>query len=51
MHGPRWRIKALTEIEQFNEELDTSLPDDDVDTIGGLVAKHLARSTSKRMPW
>jgi hypothetical protein len=38
-HGPRWRIKALTEIEQFNEELDTALPDDDVDTIGGLVAK------------
>jgi len=46
-HGPRWRIKALTEIEQFNEELDTALPDDDVDTIGGLVAKHLGRMPHK----
>jgi magnesium and cobalt transporter len=45
--GPRWRIKALTEISQFNEELDTALPDDDVDTIGGLVAKHLARMPHK----
>ncbi|HEX5340944.1 MAG TPA: transporter associated domain-containing protein [Duganella sp.] len=46
-YGPRWRIKALTEIEQFNEELDTALPDDDVDTIGGLVAKHLGRMPHK----
>ena len=45
--GPRWRVKALTEIEQFNEELDTELPDDDVDTIGGLVAKHLSRMPHK----
>jgi magnesium and cobalt transporter len=45
--GPRWRVKALTEISQFNEELDTHLPDDDVDTIGGFVAKHLARMPHK----
>jgi magnesium and cobalt transporter len=45
--GPRWRVKALTEIAQFNEELDTDLPDDDVDTIGGFVAKHLARMPHK----
>ena len=45
--GPRWRVKALTEIAQFNEELDTELPDDDVDTIGGLVAKHLSRMPHK----
>jgi magnesium and cobalt transporter len=45
--GPRWRIKALTEISQFNEELGTSLPEDDVDTIGGLVASHLGRMPHK----
>ena len=45
--GPRWRVKALTELEQFNEELGTSLKDDDVDTIGGLVANHLGRMPHK----
>ena len=43
----RWRVKALTEIEQFNDTLDTSFPDEDVDTIGGLVAKHLGRVPRK----
>ena len=46
-HGNRWRIKALTEIEQFNEELDTNFSDEDVDTIGGLVANHLGRVPRK----
>jgi magnesium and cobalt transporter len=46
-HGPRWRVKALTELDQFNEELGTSLEDDDVDTIGGLVANHLGRMPHK----
>ena len=32
-----YTIKALTPIEEFNEELDASLPDDEFDTIGGLV--------------
>ncbi len=45
--GPRWRIKALTEIEQFNQTLDVKLTDDDVDTIGGLVANHLGRMPRK----
>lgn len=45
--GPRWRVKALTEIEQFNETLDTNLTNDDVDTIGGLVANHLGRMPRK----
>jgi magnesium and cobalt transporter len=45
--GPRWRIKALTEIKQFNDELVTSLSDDDADTIGGLVAYHLGRMPHK----
>ncbi|MFC5472619.1 HlyC/CorC family transporter [Paraherbaspirillum soli] len=45
--GPRWRVKALTEIEQFNETLATSFSDEDVDTIGGLVANHLGRVPRK----
>lgn len=43
----RWRIKALTEIEQFNEVLGTQLSDQEVDTIGGLVANHLGRIPQK----
>ena len=39
--------KALTEIEQFNEEIGADLPEDDVDTIGGLVASHLGRMPHK----
>ncbi|WP_420476740.1 HlyC/CorC family transporter [Noviherbaspirillum sp. ST9] len=45
--GLRWRVKALTEIEQFNEALGTSFSDEDVDTIGGLVANHLGRVPRK----
>ena len=47
LYGPRWRIKALTEIEQFNEALQTEFSDEDVDTIGGLVANHLGRVPRK----
>jgi magnesium and cobalt transporter len=32
-----YTIKALTPIEEFNEELNAELPDDEYDTIGGLV--------------
>jgi magnesium and cobalt transporter len=45
--GPRWRVKALTEVEQFNEQLETNLPNSDVDTVGGVVAKHLGRMPRK----
>lgn len=45
--GQRWRVKALTEIEQFNHTLGTALPNGDVDTIGGLVSKHLGRMPRK----
>ncbi len=45
--GPRWRVKALTEIEQFNDTLGTQLTSDDVDTIGGMVANHLGRMPRK----
>jgi magnesium and cobalt transporter len=46
-HGAKWRVKALTEIAQFNEELGVSFSDEDVDTIGGLVANHLSRVPRK----
>jgi magnesium and cobalt transporter len=46
-HGARWRVKALTEIAQFNETIETGFPDEDVDTIGGLVANHLGRVPRK----
>jgi magnesium and cobalt transporter len=34
-----WRIKADTEIADFNEELGTDFSDEDYDTIGGLILK------------
>lgn len=46
-YGPKWRVKALTELEQFNEIIGASLVDDDVDTIGGLVTNHLGRMPHK----
>ncbi len=46
-HGAKWRVKALTEIAQFNETLKVEFSDEDVDTIGGLVANHLARVPRK----
>jgi magnesium and cobalt transporter len=46
-YGPRWRVKALTELTQFNEALATDLSNADVDTIGGFVIDHLARVPHK----
>lgn len=45
--GPRWRVKALTEIEQFNQTIGAALQNGDVDTIGGVVARHLGRMPRK----
>lgn len=45
--GLRWRVKALTEIAQFNSALGSDFSDEDVDTIGGLVANHLGRVPRK----
>lgn len=45
--GLRWRVKALTEIEQFNDSMGVNFSDEDVDTIGGLVANHLGRVPCK----
>lgn len=38
-----YRVRALTELEQFNEVFRTSFDDPDVDTIGGFVTDHLGR--------
>lgn len=46
-HGPRWRIKALTEITQFNEELGTEIFGENVDTLGGFITNHMARMPHK----
>ena len=46
-NGPRWRIPALTEMEDFNKTLGTGLEDSRVDTIGGFVANHLGRVPHK----
>jgi len=36
----RWRVKATTEIEDFNAALGTHFSDEDFDTVGGLVIGH-----------
>jgi magnesium and cobalt transporter len=35
-----WTVKAMTPIEDFNELFDTAFPDEEFDTIGGIVMKH-----------
>ncbi|MGI4812930.1 MAG: HlyC/CorC family transporter [Janthinobacterium lividum] len=39
----RFRVRALTEIEQFNEIFGTQFSDDEFDTIGGLVTTRFGR--------
>ena len=39
----RFRVKATTEIEDFNEAFGTAYPDDDFDTVGGMVIQELGR--------
>jgi magnesium and cobalt transporter len=39
----RWRVKALTEIGALNEALGTRFPDDEFDTVGGLVSHAAGR--------
>jgi magnesium and cobalt transporter len=38
-----YRVKAVTEIEDFNEKLGTHFSDEEFDTIGGLVLKRFGR--------
>lgn len=46
-NGPRWRVKGLTEIAQFNDLLETTLSGADADTIDSLTAGHLGRVPRK----
>ncbi|HEY6897946.1 MAG TPA: transporter associated domain-containing protein [Rhodocyclaceae bacterium] len=39
----RYRVKAVTEIADFNTAFGTAFSDEEVDTIGGLVIQHLGR--------
>ncbi|HZX32424.1 MAG TPA: transporter associated domain-containing protein [Rhodocyclaceae bacterium] len=39
----RYRVKARTEIEDFNEAFKTQFSDEEFDTVGGLVLRHLGR--------
>ena len=39
----RYRVKATTEIEDFNEAFATHFSDDEFDTVGGLVIRHFGR--------
>jgi magnesium and cobalt transporter len=39
----RYRVKAQTEIEDFNKAFDAKYSDDEFDTVGGLVLRHLGR--------
>jgi magnesium and cobalt transporter len=39
----QYRVKAMTEIEDFNEKFGTDFSDDEFDTIGGLVLKRFGR--------
>lgn len=39
----RYRVKALTEISDFNEIVGTDFSDEEYDTVGGLVVSHFGR--------
>ncbi|HWM42444.1 MAG TPA: transporter associated domain-containing protein [Burkholderiales bacterium] len=41
--GGRYRVKALTQIPDFNAAFGTTFPADAADTIGGFIIKHLGR--------
>jgi magnesium and cobalt transporter len=41
--GGRHRVKAITQIADFNSAFGTAFPDEAADTIGGFLIKHLGR--------
>ncbi len=41
--GPRWRVRALTPLDQFDAHFGTTLHDAQSETVGGLVAERLGR--------
>ena len=42
-HGPRFRVRAIAGIRQFNEAVGTRFSDEEFDTVGGLVTEQLGR--------
>jgi magnesium and cobalt transporter len=42
-HSGRYRVKAQTEIADFNTAFNCELADEDVDTVGGLILNQLGR--------
>jgi magnesium and cobalt transporter len=38
-----WRVKARTEISDFNQVMGTNFPDEEFDTVGGLVVNRFGR--------
>jgi len=42
-HTGRYRVKAITEIEDFNQAFERQFDEEDCDTVGGLVIRHLGR--------
>ena len=38
-----WTVKAITPIDDFNEVFDTGFPDEEFDTIGGIVMQQFGR--------
>src|SRR5258706_13889644 len=41
--GGRYRVKALTQVADFNAAFATAFSDESADTVGGLVIAHLGR--------
>ena len=42
-HGPRFRVRAITGIRQLNEAVGADFPDEEFDTVGGLVTEQFGR--------
>ncbi|MFA7666717.1 MAG: transporter associated domain-containing protein [Burkholderiaceae bacterium] len=42
-HGERWQVRALADIERLNAVAGSDLPQDEADTVGGLVTCALGR--------
>ena len=42
-NGPRYRVRGITEIMQFNEAFNTSFSDSEFDTVAGLVTDQFGR--------
>ena len=43
MKNNKYSVDAITEISDFNEYFDVGLPDDEFDTVGGLVIDAFGR--------